>query len=235
MKNSIPYTKEIPFDGKLAEICSISLEHELQINDTEIEGNFIVSGEYKAHEVSVNKESFSYKLPFSVDVTDRIKKDSISFEIQDFTYEILDNSILKVNILFEVTAEEMEEAVEVVFEEEGINREEICEEISELFEEERNLDAEEEIEKQEEAEDQTLDIEEENAERLDQESAELILNSASDKDDEFTTYYIHLVKSGDTLESIVSTYQTDLATLQKYNTMDNLNVGDKIIIPSIDE
>lgn len=235
MKNSIPYTKEIPFDGKLAEICSISLEHELQINDTEIEGNFIVSGEYKAHEVSVNKETFTYKLPFSVEVTDRIKKDSISFEIQDFTYEILNNSILKVDILFEVSAEEIIEAEEVesVEEEPLSNREEICEEISELFEEKNDFS--EEVEEKEE-----LDLEEEQnregtEERLDQESAELILNSANDKEDEFTTYYIHLVKTGDTLESIVSTYQTDLATLQKYNTLDNLNVGDKIIIPSIDE
>ena len=42
----IPYTKEIPFNSKIKEITSISLEHEMNINEGEILGNFIVSGEY---------------------------------------------------------------------------------------------------------------------------------------------------------------------------------------------
>ncbi len=233
MKNIIPYSKEIPFESKLAEICSISLEHELHINDNEIEGNFIISGEYKSHEVSVNKESFNYKLPFSVDVTDKIEKDSLSFEITDFTYEILDYSILKVNIEFAISASEKEEEKkeEENFEIEEtrpeLDREEMMEEINDLFlsiennqKEEPNLD-------------ETIILPEED--RLDQESAELILDSATNKEDEYTTYFIHLVKSGDTIESIVSTYQTDIDTLKKYNTIENLNVGDKLIIPSVDE
>ena len=66
----IPYTKEIPFNSKIKEITSISLEHEMSINEGEILGNFIISGEYKAHELSVNKESFEHVLPFSIDLTE---------------------------------------------------------------------------------------------------------------------------------------------------------------------
>ena len=240
MKSIVPYTKEIRFDSKLAEICSISLEPELDINNTSVEGNFIISGEYKAHEVSVNKEEFTYKLPFSVDVTDNILKDSIEFEVTDFTYEILGDNILKVDIEFSVSAEEMalEEIEEEAEEEkeEEVNREAMIEEINDLLEEtEENRENEKEIEIEknilEEKEDAPI-IEEK---RLDQESADLILNSATDKEDEYTTYSIHLVKPGDTIESIIATYQTDLTILKQYNILENLNVGDKILIPSIDE
>ena len=112
MKSIVPYTKEIAFDSKIAEICSISLEHELDCGETSIEGNFIVSGEFRSHEVSINKEAFLYKLPFSVDVTDKIVKESVDFEITDFTYEILGDNLLKVNIEFMVTADEIEEIKE---------------------------------------------------------------------------------------------------------------------------
>ena len=234
MKNIVPYTKEIPFDSKLAEICSISLEHELNIKENEIEGNFIVSGEYKSHEVSVNKEEFTYKLPFSVDVTDRIDKDSIEFEITDFTYEIVNDSTLKVDIEFSVSALELEDIVEDS--ETEITREAIYEEVNELFNnediiEENNTEIEVIPESKEEP---TEELAEENV-RLDGESADLILNSATEKENEYTTYNIHLVKPGDTLESIISTYQTDLETIKRYNTMDSLNIGDKIIIPATNE
>lgn len=233
MKSIVPYTKEIKFESKLAEICSISLEPELAINDTNVEGNFIISGEYKAHEVSVNKEEFIYKLPFSVDVTDHIIKDSIEFEVTDFTYEIVGDNILKVDIEFSVSAEErkveepeLEEEPEEL--EEQIDRNVMMEEINDLLEE---------IEEPEEVEDNFEEnvIIEEEEERLDQESADLILNSATEKEDEYTTYYIHVVKPGDTIESIIATYQTDATIIKQYNTLETINVGDKILIPSIDE
>ncbi len=231
MKSIVPYSKEIKFDSKLAEICSISLEPEINITDTEIEGNFIVSGEYKTHPVSVNKEDFEYTLPFSVDVTENIVKDSIEVEVTDFTYEIIGDDSLKVDIEFAVTAEEAKQEVEE-------NREEFVEDVNAMLEQtpEEELDLfEEELDPIKEMDEDNQQEIEEDATRLDQESAEMILDSASHKEDEFTTYNIHLVKPGDTLESIVATYQTDLMTLKQYNTIEELNIGDKIIIPSIDE
>ena len=49
MKMSIPYEKEIVFNTKIAEITSISLEYEANVLDDDIEGEFIVSGDYKIH------------------------------------------------------------------------------------------------------------------------------------------------------------------------------------------
>ena len=195
MKSIVPYTKDITFETKIAEICSISLEHELAIHDSSIDGEFIISGEYKTHEVSVNKESFLYKLPFTLEVTENILKDSIDFEITDFTYEVVNDNTLRVNIEFSLTASEKEEEKE-------------------------------ETEKLEE---------ESNDERLDKESENIILDSVENKESEFATYHIHIVNNNDSIESICQMYNVDEATLKEYNTLENITVGNKIIIPYIDE
>ena len=64
MNCKIPFTKDIDFEKKVSEITSISLEHETKVEEDTLKGNFIVSGDFKSHEVSVNKEPFSYILPF---------------------------------------------------------------------------------------------------------------------------------------------------------------------------
>ena len=228
MKSIVPYTKDIAFDTKISEICSISLEHELTIGEAEIEGQFIVTGEYKTHEVSVNKEPFSYKLPFTLEVTENIVKESIDFEITDFTYELVDDSTLRVNIEFSVSAEEKEEETEEIPEETEEDtekeslRESVMEEINELFPE-----VEESEEKQVEVEDEE--------DRLDENSENIILDAMQEKESEVATYHIHIVNTNDSIESICAVYNTDEATLKEYNNIENIQVGDKIIIPCIDE
>lgn len=232
MKSIVPYTKEIAFDSKIAEICSISLEHELDCGETSIEGNFIVSGEFRSHEVSINKEAFLYKLPFSVDVTDKIVKESVDFEITDFTYEILGDNLLKVNIEFMVTADEIEEEIK---EENEMVEEEEREEESQEKEEVREAEIEEihQMFLEEPQEKETTEEMEDT--RLDQQSEELILDTAGTTESEYVTYHIHIVSEEDTLESIVAMYQTDSDTLKRYNGVDTIAVGDKLLIPCLDE
>ena len=117
MKIKVPFTKDILFKSKIAEITSISLEHELSLDNNEVGGVFIVSCDYKTHEVCVNKETFEYKLPFNVEITENIDKDTLNFEIIDFYYDIVGDDTLRVNIEFEVSAEVIkEEEVEEVSE-----------------------------------------------------------------------------------------------------------------------
>lgn len=221
MKSIVPYTKEIEFKTKIAEICSISLEHELDINEEQIEGNFIVSGEYKSHEVSVNKEAFSYKLPFTLEVTENVIKNSIDFEITDFTYEVVADSKLQVNIEFCVTAEEMEIVEDII-------EEPVAEEMEEI-------DLEKEEIRESVLEEINTLFPEEEEERLEDESENIILNSMQEKETEFATYHIHIVKTEDSIESICAMYNTDVNTLKEYNNVESVNIGDKLVIPWLDE
>jgi len=102
----IPFESEVKFDNVISEILSISLEHDYTVNEGKILGNFTISGEYKSHEVSVNKDTFNFVLPFEVDIPSNIDKDSIDFSIDDFTYELVEKDTLKVNIEYKVCGEE---------------------------------------------------------------------------------------------------------------------------------
>ena len=77
MKKIIPFSKEIIFKTNLAEITSISLEHTLNTQDKDIDGSFIISGDYKIHEVSINRENFNYKIPFKHELDNDIEEESV--------------------------------------------------------------------------------------------------------------------------------------------------------------
>lgn len=48
----------------------------------------------------------------------------------------------------------------------------------------------------------------------------------------YMTYKVYIVREGDTIESILEKYQITLDKLNKYNTINELNIGDKLIIPN---
>jgi len=221
----IPYTKEIVFKTKIAEISSISLEHEMSVNESELLGNFIVSGEYKAHEISINKEEFSYTLPFSIDVTENVDLDTIDFSITDFSYEVINENTLKVFIEFSVIASEKEVVDEDV-------KEGIFEDVStalenaiELPEEIRVINRESLSDKEEDDNVTLTDV------RIDQNDTATIMDSINNDNDEFALYHIHIVKEAETIEMISSMYNSTIDLISEYNDLSNVTVGDKLIIP----
>lgn len=225
----IPYTKEIVFKTKIAEISSISLEHEMSMNDTELLGNFIVSGEYKSHELSVNKDEFSYTLPFSIEISDNIDLDTIDFSITDFSYEVVNDNTLKVFIEFSVIASEKEIVVEET-------HEELFQDVSTAEENEVELpevvielddNTEKEIRKEEDVMTETNDV----AERLNPEETTTIMDSINNDNDEFSIYHIHIVKEAETIEMISSMYNSNVDLISEYNDLTSVGVGDKLIIP----
>ena len=98
MKKIIPFKKDIIFNTSLSEITSISLEHTLKIDDQLVTGNFILSGEYKIADDSINIEKFSYDLPFNINFDDKYKLTKAVVDINDFYYEIINENILSINI-----------------------------------------------------------------------------------------------------------------------------------------
>ena len=237
----IPYTKELTFDSKIAEVTTISLEHEMNVDNDELKGNFIVSGEYKVHELSVNKESFRYELPFFIELSDNIDKDTLDFNIEDFNYSVVDDNILKVNIEFSVKAQELKsEPKEEIFNDvpdANIIETEIDlrkdEEDKDLEESELELPVEEKIEEQvaTKKEEEIVQNEEINEERIDNITQSTILENVANSEDEYITYHIHIVKENETVESICALYNTNANTLGDYNELKELKVGDKLIIP----
>ena len=225
--------KDIVFEKKLYEITSISLEHEIKIEDNTLNGNFIVTGDFKSHEVSVNKEAFSYVLPFAIDLNEDIDTETVEFMIEDFTYQVVENNTLRVNIDFNVIASKKE------IEEEKVE-EEIFRDATELFQEEAAEEKEEEIDIEEKKEEDvrvpvTLPANELIVENQEKVSEETIINSISGSDDEYATYHIHLVSDGESVETICTMYNSNLNILADYNDLNNLASGDKLIIPDKNE
>ena len=54
MQKIVPFKKDIIFKTNLYEIVSISLDHELNIDENLVKGKFVISGEYKMLEKSTN-------------------------------------------------------------------------------------------------------------------------------------------------------------------------------------
>ena len=84
----IPFESTLDFKTNIYEITKMSLEHDYNVSGGAVLGNFYVTGEYRSHEVSVNKEPFKFTLPFEVELRDDIDLDTLEFNIEDFSYII---------------------------------------------------------------------------------------------------------------------------------------------------
>lgn len=245
----IPFESEIPFKTNISEITKMSLEHDFNINDEVVLGNFYISGEYRSHEVSVNTDPFNFTLPFSVTYRDDLIKDTLEFNIEDFSYEIINNNTLKVNIEYSLKGEVQEELFERVNEMEleselayidnflESDGEVECSEdnVVEVKEEVKELEEPVEIVKEEPVIVEEREDVKEKEERLSEKEEKTIMETIKDSDDTFVTYHIHIVKESETLETICSMYGVNTSYLSEYNNIDNITMGDKILIPKIDE
>ena len=211
MNLSIPFNKVIPFKESIAEIVSISLEKDISINDKELLGDFLVSGEYKNLDINVDTKPFEHVIPFSVDLDEDIILDTLNYEIEDFSYNIENSDTLSINIILHITADKKE----------IINVEDVLEKEREIFKE-----TNEEIPLKEESTIIENNIKENN---------ETSIISTTNLKEDYITYHIHIVKVNETLDSISSEYKIEKDKLIELNDITNIEVGDKIIIPDLDE
>ena len=106
MNDVFTLDKEFLFKSSIYEISSISIEQNSDINGTYLEGEFIVSGTYRLHEISINKEDFSFKIPFKHELRSNIDLDTINLDINDFTYDFKSPDELDIHIEYIVSAKE---------------------------------------------------------------------------------------------------------------------------------
>lgn len=238
MSEAFVVERDFLFKDSIFEITSISVEHDEDINGSNLEGDFIISGDYRLHEISINKEDFSFKLPFTHEIRSNINLDTVNLEITDFTYELNNNDELHVHIEYIVSGEQS--LIEFADEkdlDEFLNKTDA--EVVDLTEDEPrfkeiskeeilNIPAEEpkqaeETPKEEVKEDKTSEI-----------STNNIIGSIN-ADETYVKYHVHTVMQSDTLEGILDKYKITLTELKKYNTFEALEVNMKLVIPENEE
>lgn len=209
--------KEFLFKSSIYEITSISIEDNHDINGSKIEGEFIISGDYRLHEISINKEDFCFKLPYTHELPSNINLDTVELEITDFNYEFNNNDELKVHVEYILTAEEGIK----LFESEAELNKFLDDNDAEIIDLKENTRVQNEVLLPENKE------ETETPSKIDE---NMILGSINEEE-KYVKYHIHTVTMNDSIESITKEYNISLNTLKKYNTFENLELNMKLLIP----
>lgn len=236
MKKIVPFKKQVYFENHVQEITSISLEHTLIPDENNfIKGDFIINGEYRMTDTSINTENFEFFIPCEIELHERYKIDKVQINIDDFYYEIIDSNVLEVNI--DVLLDKLEEE-ELVINEIPMQYVTV-EEFDKDMEEVTTRGEYECVEMEDNIEEEKFKLEE-NKNKLEdrcieEEYSNSIFSSFNDNEDEYRTYKVYIVREGDSLEQILLKYQINKEELQKYNDLTDIGIGDKIIIPHLYE
>lgn len=241
MKKIINFTDDIEFRNNIYEISSISLEREYVASENDVNGTFIITGSYRGHEISLNQESFTKKIPFSYHFEEPMDKETVTMEVDDFTYEI-DQNKLCVEIEYEIEGDKMvfddEREFDKFLENHEVEIVDFKDETKEEKEEEEKPIIEEKIEEE------NFDIcepeKEEVKQNEDREVKEVkvdteIMDTLNGGENTYITYHIHVCDESDTLEYIANKYKISIDVIKDYNSIDNISVGMKLIIPCQDE
>jgi len=217
MKQTIPFVKDLIFKTNIAEITSISLEKNINIEDDDmLSGDFTITGKYKMTDASQNEEIFNFNIPFDIALDYRYDKDHSSIEVTDFEYEIINDDVLRVKIAVTVSGLEMREEIKEEIEEDVRNEE--CPPAMPLNE----------------FNDETVPVSNEikDEEKINTtEKIRSLFDSIDDTDETHSTYKVYIVREDDNLESIILKYNVSKEELSHYNNIDDIKLGDKLIIP----
>lgn len=250
MKKTISISKHIEFPTMIGEITAISLEENLKFFDqSNIDGELIISGKYKMTEASIIEEDFKYKVPVEILLTERLDLNTTKIEVDDFYYEIENEDTLKCYVDIKIEGiEELDESE--TFEEEQKNteiinnhettplvRNEISEEteyitpnIMEHYKDNqiRECDGDKNIE--------TIHVENEiSTSNKINEGVGSLFSSFKDSDETFSTYSVYILRQDETIETVTEKYKITREELEKYNDLTNLSNGIKLIIPNSNE
>lgn len=286
MHEIVSFTKDIEFKTMINKITSISLEHTLMLSGSDsIKGDFIVSGTYKMTAASQLENDFSYKIPVDIVMDDKYDLTNLVIDIDDFTYEVVDEEILRVNIDLLLDKLELNK-VEEVKEDEKEKEEDNLVTLDDLFMEsdtkeklelddldshsekeitdkadaiikdekasEENRDSEgkmtlddvESVENEKEV--QSIAVNSVDTENTKKEKTILVKNESDDmktdgaslfssfdsSTETYSTYSIYIVRENDSIENIMTKYNTTREQLEEYNDLSDMKIGSKIIIPS---
>jgi LysM repeat protein len=237
MKQIIPFVKDISLAPKIYEVTSIALEHNLKMeNSDSVVGSFTVSGKYRINNISINEEVFEENIPFDITLDSKYDASKVTIDIDDFYYEIINDEFLRVhidvlvdNLVYE--KKEVEKPKEIIKEER--------EEISTIINERNDDLMNDNVNLSDKKEDTLIREEDVKASKKDEERESDITNKIEtglfDKEEKYITYKVHIVRDTETIDEITAKYNVSKEELEKYNDLNNIVLGTKIIIPISNE
>lgn len=260
MKKQVSFKKELMFKTRVSEISSISLEHNiLKKDDGIISGEFIISGEYKMTEGSINREKYNFNLPFDIALNSKYDIDSAKIDIDNFYYDIVSNESLSVDIELVIEAEEVHNDMEVngninnnvnlvtnergdIIKDNNINIDTNVNTNMNTFDDKLSN----EIDKSNDKEDNTniktkREINIDNTNINTNNNTDTNTNTNLDKvntnmftnmdEETYKAYYVYIVREDDTIDKILAKYNITKEDFELYNNITDIKVNDKVIIP----
>jgi LysM repeat protein len=225
MNQKIEFKKDCMLKTYVSSITDISLTHDYKILDDTIEGYFDVTGSYKVTMSSVETESFMFTIPFTIALSSLIDKDTIDLKLSDFNYSV-EKDVLHLKMFLDMDYQEIE------IKEDTEDNEEIDNMINDLMDKESTTNIKSPSEFHNEVMlDNVIDSKEEvsTKEKVSEKNFNTIFNEV--KESNFSKYKVYIMRSEDTLESILVKYNVTMDEIKEYNDIDNINIGSKIVIP----
>lgn len=225
MNQKIEFKKDCMLKTYVSSITDISLTHDYKILDDTIEGYFDVTGSYKVTMSSIETESFMFTIPFTIALSSLIDKDTIDLKLSDFNYSV-EKDVLHLKMFLDMDYQEIE------IKEDIKDNEEIDNMINDLMDKESTTDIKSPSEFHNEVMlDNVVDSKEEvsTKEKVSEKNFNTIFNEV--KESNFSKYKVYIMRSEDTLESILVKYNVTMDEIKEYNDIDNINIGSKIVIP----
>lgn len=225
MNQKIEFKKDCMLKTYVSSITDISLTHDYKILDDTIEGYFDVTGSYKVTMSSVETEEFMFTIPFTIALSSLIDKDTIDLKLSDFNYSV-EKDVLHLKMFLDMDYQEIE------IKEDTEDNEEIDNMINDLMDKESTTNIKSPSEFHNEVMlDNVIDSKEEvsTKEEVSEKNFNTIFNEV--KESNFSKYKVYIMRSEDTLESILVKYNVTMDEIKEYNDIDNINIGSKIVIP----
>lgn len=225
MNQKIEFKKDCMLKTYVSSITDISLTHDYKILDDTIEGYFDVTGSYKVTMSSVETESFMFTIPFTIALSSLIDRDTIDLKLSDFNYSV-EKDVLHLKMFLDMDYQEIE------IKEDIKDNEEIDNMINDLIDKDSTTNIKSPSEFHNEVMlDNVIDSKEEvsTKEKVSEKNFNTIFNEV--KESNFSKYKVYIMRSEDTLESILVKYNVTMDEIKEYNDIDNINIGSKIVIP----
>lgn len=230
MNKIIPFTKVITLNERFDEIKKIALDETLKLEEPYlVKGDLIIRGCYKNE---LKEEDFTYPIPVEIAIDSKYDTSKCSINIDDFYYEIINEQSLRVKIDLVLDdlyyLEEDKKIEELVLEDNRNDYNDFYDEID--YKEDKlinnllddnDLKKANELNNNKEINNPTETLED--------------LFKETNEEKEYSIYSVYVLSENDTLEYVLDKYKVTREDLMPFNDLDKLQVGSKLIIPSIDE